>query len=114
MPWPEKSVMDQRLSFIAACLRADESMSSLCLRYGISRKTGYKWLERYRLGGASGLVELSSARHTLSQAISADIAGALLNMRKQRPTWGPRKILARLSMDHPDIDWPAASTVGDL
>jgi transposase InsO family protein len=114
MPWPVKSVMDQRLCFIAACLRADESMSSLCVRYGISRKTGYKWLGRYHATGADGLVDLSSARHTMSQAMDADISRCLLDLRKQRPTWGPRKLLARLSMDRPDVDWPAASTVGDL
>jgi transposase-like protein len=47
MPWTETSAMDSRLSFIAACLRADEPMSAICERHGIS-KTGYKWLERYR------------------------------------------------------------------
>jgi putative transposase len=42
MAWRVESVMDQRLCFIAACLRADEPMNGLCLRFGISRKTGYK------------------------------------------------------------------------
>ncbi len=58
MAWRVESVMDQRLCFIAACLRADEPMSGLCLRFEISRKTGYKWLGRYRDFGAVGLVEL--------------------------------------------------------
>ena len=62
MAWRVESVMDQRLCFIAACLRADEPMSDLCLRFKISRKTGYKWLSRYRDFGAAGLVALSSAR----------------------------------------------------
>jgi len=94
--WRVESVMDQRLCFIAACLRADESMSGLCLRFGISRKTGYKWLSRYRDFGAAGLVDHSSARHTLSPAMDPAITDAVVALRKQRPTWGPRKLLARL------------------
>ncbi len=114
MPWTEMSKMDDRLIFIAACLRGEVSMSETCLRHGISRKTGYKWLERYRQAGAAGLVALSSARHTVGQAIDPTIAAAVLALRDARPTWGPRKLLARLRMDRPEMIWPASSTVGDL
>jgi putative transposase len=74
MAWRVESVMDQRLCFIAACLRADEPKSSLCLRFEISRKTGYKWLSRYRDFGAAGLVHLSSA------AISPTPSGRLISI----------------------------------
>ena len=114
MAWRVESTMDQRLCFIAACLRADEPMSGLCLRFEISRKTGYKWLSRYRDFGAVGLVELSSARHTLAPAMDPAITDAVTALRKQRPTWGPRKLLARLSLDRPEIVWPASSTIGDF
>ena len=114
MAWRVESVMDQRLCFIAACLRADEPMSDLCLRFEISRKTGYKWLSRYRDFGAAGLVHLSSARHTVTPAIDPAITDAVVALRKQRPTWGPRKLLARLSLDRPEIVWPASSTIGDF
>ena len=114
MAWRVESVMDQRLCFIAACLRADEPMSDLCLRFKISRKTGYKWLSRYRDFGAAGLVHLSSARHTATPAIDPAITDAVVALRKQRPTWGPRKLLARLSQDRPEIVWPASSTIGDF
>ena len=66
-------------------------MISLCLRFEISRKTGYKWLSRYRDFGAAGLVYLSSARHTAAPAIDPAITDAVVALRKQRPTWGPRK-----------------------
>jgi len=112
--WRVESAMDQRMCFIASCLRADEPMSRLCSRFGISRKTGYKWLSRYSDLGAAGLVDLSSARHTLAPAMDPGITGALVALRKQRPTWGPRKLLARLSMDRPEVGWPAASTIGDF
>ncbi len=47
MPWSEPSVEDQKLLFVADCLRGDESMSVLCERYGISRQTGYVWKNRF-------------------------------------------------------------------
>jgi transposase InsO family protein len=106
--------MDERVCFIAAQLRGDEPMSALCARFGISRKTGYKWLERYRDGGAAGLEELSRARHTQTLSIDSATSELILALREKRPGWGPRKLLARLATDHPGQDWPAASTVGDL
>jgi transposase InsO family protein len=106
--------MNHRLSFIAAWLRQEEAMSQLCLRHGISRKTGYKWLGRYREAGVAGLVELSSAPHTPAQAMDPDIVASVLALRDRRPTWGPRKLLVRLRTDEPETAWPAASTMGDL
>ena len=114
MGWAVESVMNQRLCFIAACLRAEEPMSALCLRFAISRKTGYKWLHRYGALGVAGLADRSSARHTMSPMMEVDVSDALLALRQVRPTWGPRKLLARLERDKPGIKWPAASTVGDL
>lgn len=114
MPWTTRTVMDDRLCFIAACMRAEEPMSELCARFGISRKTGYKWLARYDAGGVSGLSDRSRARAGQTLAIAGETAGLILALRERRPHWGPRKLLARLALDHPDLCWPAASTVGDL
>jgi transposase InsO family protein len=114
MAWAEESVMDQRLCFIAASLLGEEPMVALCARFGISRKTGYKWLHRYDELGAVGLEDRSSARHTIAQAMDGKIAAAVLSLRRERPSWGPRKLLAYLGRERPRIVWPAASTVGDL
>jgi putative transposase len=113
MPWARKSVMDSRTMLIAARLRGEEPMSQLCARHGISRKTGYKWVERYRESGVAGLADRSSARHTQATRIDA-AAAAVLRLRRERPTWGPKKLLARLRQDQPEQAWPAASTLGDL
>ena len=48
MPWKETTPMNERVQFIASALKHDESVSALCERFGISRKTGYKWVARYR------------------------------------------------------------------
>jgi len=114
MPWTEQSVMNHRLSFIAACLRQESAMSQLCLRHGISRKTGYKWLGRYREAGVAGLEDRSSAPQTPAQTMDPIIKELLLKARDKRPTWGPRKLLVRLRQDEPERLWPAASTMGDL
>ena len=106
--------MDSRLIFIAACLRGEASMSAICAEHGVSRRIGYKWLDRYRQAGAAGLVDLSSVRHTLAHTIDPTLAAAILALRDDRPTWGPEKLLARLRMDHSETAWPAASTIGDL
>lgn len=114
MPWAKVSLMDSRMCFVSALVRGDGSMSEACARHGISRKTGYKWLSRYHESGVAGLAEQSRARLTQPAVIEPRTAAVLRTLREQRPTWGPRKLLARLAMDHPGFDWPAASTVGDL
>lgn len=114
MPWSEHSLMDERMIFIAACLRREAAFSHLCEQAGISRKTGYKWWARYQAEGAAGLADVSRARNTQTQAIAPEIAARLLALRQERPSWGPRKLLARLAMDDSATTWPAASTVGDL
>ena len=114
MPWSETGVMDNRTAFIAACERGEEPISHLCARYGISRTCGYKWLERYRDVGLLGLLERSRARHTQALAATPEIAAAVVALRERHPTWGPKKLLARLRADQPETCWPAASTLGDL
>jgi putative transposase len=103
MPWPVESVMDQRLCFIAASLLGEEPMVALCARFGISRKTGYKWLNRYDESGAAGLEDISSARLTMARSVETDIAAAILALRRTRPTWGPRKwrICVRIIRERP-------------
>lgn len=114
MPWTARTLMDDRLCFIAAHRDGVGSMHALCARFGISRKTGYKWLERYAAEGVVGLADRSRARHGQTLSIEPATAALILSFRERRPTWGPRKLLARLALDHPAENWPAASTVGDL
>ena len=57
MPWKETCPMDERLQFVSACVAGEETMACLCRQFGISRKTGYKWLRRYESDGAAGLAD---------------------------------------------------------
>jgi putative transposase len=114
MPWKETCVMDEKMAFIAECLRGELPMTALCERYGISRDTGYRLLGRYREEGSGGLVPRSRAPHRHGLAMAAAVAEAITALRRKRPFWGPRKLRAVLVRDDPKRVWPAPSTIGDL
>jgi len=114
MPWRETEAMEERMKFLSDYLRGELSMSALCRFYGVSRKTGYKWLGRYRAEGLLGLEERSRRPMSSSGSVSEEIAAAILSVRGRHMTWGPRKVRAWLLDRHPDICWPAASTIGVL
>jgi transposase InsO family protein len=114
MPWKETCVMDERMAFIAACIRGELPMSTLCMQFGISRDTGYTLLRRYRAEGPAGLRPRSRAPHRHGRAMEEEIAAAIVALREERPFWGPKKLRAILQGRHPSQSWPAASTIGDL
>lgn len=114
MPWAEMSLMDQRQKFVEAACARRFSMSELCAQYGVSRKTGYKWLQRFRSGGLIGLRDASRARHSQPHRTPQPVVEALLELRKKHPRWGPEKLLDILSKRQPQLRLPAMSTVGDL
>jgi putative transposase len=114
MPWRETCAMDERLRFVAACVSGEDTVTALCERFGISRKTGYKWLERYRREGVAGLAERSRRPRRLARAIGGEMAATIVDLRVRYPRWGPKKLRARLGLDWPEMVWPAASTIGDL
>jgi transposase InsO family protein len=114
MSWRESCAMDERVRFIADQLAGLWTMTELCERYEISRKTGYKWLDRYRLEGAAGLRERSHAALVHGRATPQNIVDAIVGLRRERPTWGPRKIVSKLAAGQAEIEWPSASTAGEI
>ena len=114
MSWKETCVMDGRVGFVAACLEGGESLSELCRQHGISRKTGYKWLGRYREAGAAGLEDRGRAPHSNPRAVGPTVVQAVLEVRHRYPSWGPRKVKAYLDDRCGDRRWPSASTIGNL
>jgi transposase InsO family protein len=106
--------MDQRVAFIADWLRDEWTMTELAERYGISRKTAYKWVDRYDADPAQGLVERSRAPKSHGRATAEALCEAVLALRRKHPRWGPKKLRAILCEREPRRVWPAASTIGDL
>src|SRR5262249_36881862 len=88
--------------------------ADVCREFGVSRRTGYKWLARYQADGPVGLVDRSRAPHEHPHAISCAIAERCIDVRKAHPTWGPVKVRAWLERKSPQITWPAARTFGAL
>lgn len=114
MPWQETCAMSEKLRFITAAARGEERMADLCRQFGISRKTGYKWLTRYRADGVTGLAARSRAPRQRPRAVPAAVRATLVAERGAHPSWGPKKLLARLHQTQPETVWPAASTVGQI
>jgi putative transposase len=114
MPWQARSLMDERVQFITDYRRQLFTMTALCERYGISRKTGYKLVARYDADGAAGLDERSSRPGHSPQATAPRIVEAIVALRTQYPTWGGKKIVVVLGERHPAWAWPAISTANDI
>jgi putative transposase len=114
MPWRERSPMDERVQFISDYQRQLFTMTELCDRYGISRKTGYAVLGRYETQGARGLSPRSSRPGRSPQATAEPMVDAIVTMRKRYPTWGGKKIVAVLHARYPTWVLPAISTANDI
>jgi len=114
MPWKLTSVMDQKLRFVAECLADEEPMTLLCERYGISRQTGYALKRRYLAEGVSGLEERSRAPHVHGRVTPAELVVRIVDLRRRKPHWGPKKLLAVLAQADPGQAWPAHATVSDI
>ena len=111
MPWLETTPVEERIQFIGDALSDRFNMSELCARYGISRRVGYKWLARYRAEGAAGLFDRSRAPLTHPQEVSGAVMERCLAVRREHPSWGPRKVRAFLERRAPEMRLPAASTL---
>ena len=114
MPWSETSTMDQKRLFIQDYIRGSFEMAELCRRYGISRPTGYKWVQRFEDEGFPGLKERSRRPEGCSHETAIEITEAIVELRRRHPYWGAKKLLTLLKQRHPKVAWPARSTVCDL
>jgi putative transposase len=114
MGWMETCVVDERMRFVMAAEEREESFAAICRRFGVSRRIGYKWIERYRQSGVEGLLDCSRAPLHHPQAMTAEIAERCLAVRRAHPTWGPVKVRGWLVERVPRTVWPAVSTIGAL
>lgn len=111
MPWEEKTVEKTRLEFVSKAIQGNQSMSSLCREYGISRKTGYKWIQRYKEG--QGLSDKSHAPINRYNKTPEEMEAAILEYRDKYPAWGGRKLKRRME-DLGYTNLPAASTISNI
>lgn len=114
MPWKETCAVDQRMRFVIDYQDGRLSLSELCGLYGISRQCAYKWLRRYEAEGIEALVDRSRRPRGNSRAVGASVEELVVAARSTHPQWGPRKLRAWLGAQHPELQLPAASTIGEI
>lgn len=110
MPWKETCVVECRLEFVMRALREDSAFGELCQEYGISRKTGYKWKERFLERGLQGLEDLSRKPNQSPRQLAEDVVCEIVRIKKDHQGWGGAKIRKVYARMHPGVELPSEST----
>jgi len=112
MPWKEVSLMSQRKELVLLAWNEGSNISMLCRQFGISRKTAYKWMERFELGGPGGLADKPRAPFESPARTPLEMEKLVVALRDKHPAWGGRKLHARLAaLGH---EPPAPSTITNI
>lgn len=114
MPWKETSTMDAKVAFILDWNSQKYQMTELCARYGVSRKTAYKWVNRYLEHGPDGLWECSHAPQRAANRTPDEVEQAIVQCRLRHPSWGPKKLLWTLQKRQPQLELPSRTTVAEI
>lgn len=114
MAWELMKVEDQRRQLIDLYYAGNLTMTNICVRFGISRKTAYKWLKRYEENGVEGLVDLSKAPHNPRVLYSKEQIEKAIELKSKYSRWGPKKIVAKLSAMYPNEIWPSERRLYDV
>jgi len=111
MPWKNATIMDERIRFVARLLEG-EQMASLCREFGISRKTGYKIFDRYKECGLEAIADRPRRPYRYGNQLPQQIEAAIINLKREKPHWGARKIHEKLlRLFTPEVRVPANSTI---
>jgi transposase InsO family protein len=114
MPFKESSPMEERIALFREYDTGVFTATELCARYGISRETFYDWKRRREKGDEYWFEDKSHAPMSCPHRTSVDLVEAVIAMRRRHPNFGPKKVRSRLQSERPNIEWPAASTIGDI
>jgi len=113
MPWKVETVMNVRREFVELARMEGANLSELCRRFEVSRPTAYKWLKRYEADGVPGLADQSRRPQSSPAQTSAEMEAAVVQLRRQHPVWGARK-LRRLLLNRGVEGVPAPSTITEI
>ena len=91
--------MASRLEFVELVCTPGANVSALCQAFGVSRKTGYKWLSLFKEQGQQGLQERSRRPHTSPNRSDAELEALVVALHDKYPCWGSRKLQALLPQD---------------
>src|SRR5262245_10748015 len=113
MPWKTRSLLEARQRFVQAALRGVYSIAYLCHQAGISQKTGFNWLRRFRAEGGPGLRDRPRRPHPSPTRTPERWLQAVRQVRRKHPTWGGKKIYAWLRRRHRRTHLPKPRTITD-
>jgi len=113
MAWKESDRVSERLDFAKLASVEGGNFAELCRRFGVSRKTGYKWLQRWQEEGPEGLVDRSRRPTNSPNRTCGEVEAQVLAIRQQHPAWGGRKIRRRLE-ELQCCSVPSASTITSI
>lgn len=111
MPWREQTTMSQREAFVLRALEPHANLSELCREFGISRKTAYKWKERFAERGVVGLEDLSRRPHHCPVRVEGEVVLRILELRAAHRRWGPKKLRHLLTREFAADAVPSVRTV---
>lgn len=114
MAWQDVAPMEERIRFVLQATRDGKGFAELRREFGISRKTGYKWVARYRAWGLAGCHELSRRPRASPTRVPPAVEALVLRERHRHRTWGPKKLQALLATKYGVVPGPAVSTIGNL
>jgi transposase-like protein len=103
MPWKETQKMDQKVMFVQKALNPQANFRQLCREYGISAKTGYKWMERFEMGGLSGLAEASRRPRSHAKQLCESVVCEIIALKLAHKHWGPKKIRVLYGRRHHEV-----------
>lgn len=111
MPWKERVEMDERVKFAILAREIGANISELCRKFNISRKTGYKLIQRYEDEGLAGVAPRSRRPKYSPCALSGEIVCKIVELRARHPRWGGRKLHTLLERETPPDDLPSVRSV---
>ena len=114
MPWQNQTPMEEINRFVVLAQSGRFSVTDLCEQFGISRKTGYKHLERYAALGLAGLRPRSHRPHGCPQRTDEAVSGLILAERRLHRTWGRKKLQVVLERKHGLEAPPACSPIAEV
>ena len=110
MAWKKESVMEQKTKFIEEAIAIQDSFQNICKKYNISRRVGYKYVQRFLKYGLNGLDEISRRPHSAPNQISEEIVCKIVNLKIKRPHWGAKKLHTIFSNEYPHTYLPSITS----
>jgi len=112
VPWKSKCPVDLRIEFMNRVMKG-ETVAELCREFGISRKTGDKFKQRFKRLGEAGLLDLSRAPKVIPHRTPPEVVKLIVDEKKRHPSWGPKKLKTTME-ERLHCELPAVSTIGDI